>query len=54
MMVFSESSDITLVVTSCGRFDLLKQTLETFDRFNTAPIRHVLITDDSGDAQVER
>jgi hypothetical protein len=53
MMVFSESSDITLVVTSCGRFDLLKRTLETFDRFNTAPIRSVLITEDSGDAQVE-
>ncbi|MCI8209327.1 hypothetical protein AUC61_07240 [Pseudomonas sp. S25] len=53
MMVLSESSDITLVVTSCGRFDLLKRTLETFDRFNTAPIRSVLITEDSGDAQVE-
>ncbi|WP_122585806.1 glycosyltransferase family 2 protein [Pseudomonas viridiflava] len=53
MMVFSENSDITLVVTSCGRFDLLKRTLETFDRFNTAAIRHVLITEDSGDVQVE-
>ncbi|MBD8492867.1 glycosyltransferase family 2 protein [Pseudomonas syringae] len=52
MMVFSENSEITLVVTSCGRFDLLKRTLETFDRFNTAPIRHVLITEDSGDEQV--
>ncbi|MEE5150959.1 glycosyltransferase family 2 protein [Pseudomonas alliivorans] len=53
MMVFSENSDITLVVTSCGRFDLLKRTLETFDRYNTAAIRHVLITEDSGDVQVE-
>ena len=53
MMVFSESSEITLVVTSCGRFDLLKRTLETFDRFNTAPMRSVLITEDSGDAQVQ-
>ncbi|MFJ4141743.1 glycosyltransferase family 2 protein [Pseudomonas sp. NPDC089734] len=52
-MVFSENSDITLVVTSCGRFDLLKRTLETFDRFNTAPVRHVLITEDSGDSQVK-
>lgn len=52
-MVFSENSDITLVVTSCGRFDLLKRTLETFDHFNTAPIRHVLITEDSGDARVQ-
>lgn len=51
-MVFSESSEITLMVTSCGRFDLLKRTLETFDRFNTAPIREVFITEDSGEAAV--
>jgi hypothetical protein len=53
MMIFSDDSDITLVVTSCGRFDLLKSTLATFDRFNTAAIRHVIITEDSGDAQVQ-
>lgn len=52
-MLFSESSDISVVVTSCGRFDLLKRTLETFDRFNTTPIRAVFITEDSGDRAVE-
>ncbi|AUF94608.1 hypothetical protein CXQ80_01625 [Pseudomonas sp. 02C 26] len=51
-MLFSESSEITLMVTSCGRFDLLKRTLETFDRFNTAPIREVFITEDAGDEAV--
>ncbi|MGY2288885.1 glycosyltransferase family 2 protein [Pseudomonas sp. SDO528_S397] len=51
-MQFSNQSDITLVVTSCGRFDLLKRTLESFDRFNTAPIREVFITEDSGDDAV--
>jgi hypothetical protein len=51
-MEFSANSDITLVVTSCGRFGLLKRTLETFDRFNTAAIRKVLITEDSGDEAV--
>ncbi len=51
-MIFSTSSDTTLVVTSCGRFDLLKRTLESFDRFNTAPIREVLITEDSGNESV--
>ncbi|MFJ9992252.1 glycosyltransferase family 2 protein [Pseudomonas putida] len=51
-MRFSENSDITLVVTSCGRFDLLKATLESFDRYNTAPIREVFITEDSGDDAV--
>jgi hypothetical protein len=49
---FSDESDITLVVTSCGRLDLLKRTLESFDRFNTAPIREVLITEDAGDEGV--
>ena len=52
-MIFSKDSDITLVITSCGRFDLLRRTLESFDRFNTAPIREVFITEDSGDSTVE-
>ena len=51
-MRFCQESDITLVVTSCGRLDLLKLTLESFDRFNTAPIREVFITEDSGDEAV--
>lgn len=51
-MRFSDNSDITLVVTSCGRLDLLKATLDSFDRCNTAPIREVFITEDSGDDAV--
>ena len=51
-MQFSADSDISVVVTSCGRFDLLRQTLATFDEFNTAPIRRVFITEDSGDEAV--
>ncbi|MCY1397052.1 hypothetical protein D9M71_120400 [compost metagenome] len=51
-MQFSQESDVTLVVTSCGRFDLLQLTLESFDRYNTAPIREVFITEDSGDDAV--
>lgn len=51
-MQFSQESDITLVVTSCGRLDLLKLTLESFDRFNSAPIREVFITEDAGDERV--
>lgn len=51
-MQFSQDSNITLVVTSCGRLDLLKNTLESFDRFNTAPIREVFITEDAGDEGV--
>lgn len=51
-MIFSLKSDVTLVVTSCGRFDLLARTLASFDEFNTAPIREVIITEDSGSEQV--
>jgi hypothetical protein len=51
-MQFSESSEITLMLTSCGRFDLLKRTLESFDKFNTMPIREVIITEDSGQEAV--
>ncbi|UII72034.1 glycosyltransferase family 2 protein [Pseudomonas sp. HN11] len=53
-MRFSDQSDITLVVTSCGRFDLLERTLKSFDLFNTADIREVFITEDSGDEAVRR
>lgn len=53
-MIFSKDSDVTLVVTSCGRFDLLEKTLASFDIFNTAPVREVFITEDSGDKAVEQ
>ena len=53
-MIFSKDSDITLVVTSCGRFDLLEKTLASYDEFNTAPVREVFITEDSGDKAVEK
>lgn len=39
---------ITLVVTSCGRFDLLAKTLVSFFHFADAPIASVIITEDSG------
>lgn len=52
-MIFSKDSDVTLVVTSCGRFDLLKQTLASIDTFNNTPIREVFITEDSGEKAVE-
>jgi hypothetical protein len=49
---FSETSDVTLAVTSCGRFDLLHRTLASFDRYNDIPLREVFITEDSGDEAV--
>jgi hypothetical protein len=44
-----EKSDVTLVVLSCGRFDLLKLTISSFFDHNDYPIAEILVTEDSGD-----
>lgn len=51
-MKFSGKSDVTVVITSCGRFDLLERTLKSLDEFNTYPVRKVIITEDSGSDSV--
>ena len=40
--------DVTLFITSCGRPTLLRRTLESFVRYNTYPIKHVILCEDSG------
>ncbi|MGI8928776.1 MAG: glycosyltransferase [Candidatus Limnocylindrales bacterium] len=39
-------SEVSMVVTSCGRQDLLVRTLDSFLAFNTHPIREVVIVED--------
>jgi len=39
---------VTVVFTSCGRFNLLKKTLESFMRFNTYPVEKIIIKENSG------
>jgi len=39
---------VTVVLTACGRPDLLKRTLETFLQFNIYPIEEWIISEDSG------
>ena len=51
-MLFSKDSDVSIVVTSCGRLELLKRTLDSLDKFNSYPIRRVYITEDAGDKGV--
>ena len=46
-------TSISFVLTSCGRFDLLEQTLDSFFHFNTAPIRQFIVVEDSGETGVE-
>lgn len=38
---------VTFVLTSCGRMDLLRQTLASFFRYNTYPIERYIIVEDS-------
>jgi hypothetical protein len=42
------ASDTTVVVTSCGRPDLLRMTLDSFFRWNTYDIEKVVVVEDSG------
>lgn len=43
--------DISFVITSCGRIDLLKRTIESFLQYNTYPIKEFIIIDDSLDTE---
>jgi hypothetical protein len=45
---------ITLVITSCGRLDLLERTIKSFQKFNSYPIEKTIIVDDSGTEWVHR
>lgn len=43
--------NVTVVITACGRTDLLEQTLYSFFKYNTYPITKVIIVEDSGKTQ---
>lgn len=51
-MEFDSNSDTTIVITSCGRFDLLTKTLCSLDEHNTYAIKEVILIEDSGDENV--
>ena len=51
-MQFSKTSDVTVVITCCGRLELLRKTLESFSQHNTYPINHIIITEDAGNEGV--
>jgi hypothetical protein len=44
----NDTPSVTLVITSCGRFDLLEQTIISFFKHNTYPIFECIIVEDSG------
>jgi hypothetical protein len=43
---------VTVVLTSCARFDLLRETLASFQKHNDYPLARFLLIEDSGDAAV--
>ena len=47
-MNFTNQSDVTVVLTSCNRFNLLRHTLDSFFKFNTYPLHSFIIIEDSG------
>lgn len=46
------NKDITFVITSADRFDLLETTLDSFFQYNTAPIVRHILTEDRGGVSV--
>jgi glycosyltransferase involved in cell wall biosynthesis len=47
-------SEVTIVITSCNRPDLLKTTIESFLKYNTYPIAEWVISEDSGNPDVNK
>lgn len=43
--------DVTVVITTCGRTDLLEKTIKSFFNFNTYAIEKIIIIEDSGEQQ---
>lgn len=44
--------EVTLVITSCNRLHLLAKTIQSFEMFNTYPIKEAIIIEDSGKESV--
>lgn len=49
-----EKSLVSVVLTACGRLDLLRRTIDSFNKYNTFPINQFIIVDDSGDKKVHK
>ncbi len=47
-------SDVTVVITSFNRLDLLYNTIASFNRVNTYPVKDVILVDDSANEEMYR
>lgn len=46
--------EVTVIITSCNRFDLLEKTINSFMQFNTYPIKSYHLHNDGGDKHLDR
>lgn len=49
-----KSNLVTVVLTSCGRPDCLRTTIESFEKYNTFPIAEFIIVEDSGSKSMHK
>src|SRR5262249_54124157 len=47
------AGEVTVLVTSCGRQDLLEITLDSFLQYNTFPIRRFIVIEDGDGSRNE-
>lgn len=52
--MFDKNSNVTIVLTSCGRFPLLAGTLSSLSAYNSYPIQKIIIIEDSGDENIHK
>jgi hypothetical protein len=50
----ADQHDVTVVITSCGRYDLLEKTLQSFRRYNTYPyLKEIIVVEDGEGNPIE-
>lgn len=49
-----KESEVTFVMTACGRVDLLEKTMDSFFKYNKYPIKKYIIAEDSNDVEVHQ
>ena len=53
-ILYDEKSDVTVVITSCNRWQYLYKTLSTFMLYNSYAVKNIIITEDSGSERMKR
>jgi len=54
MILKDKDSNVTVVITSYKRLDLLKITTDSFNTMNTYTVKEIIIIDDSGDPELHK